>query len=521
MEISLFAYLVYNLVLTISVERYISGFFDRKRTGKLLLVLSYTLFYAVSAVHFLTHSIPAIMLSSNFVLIFLMVYVHYKSSLVKRFFLTVSYFVLVLTVETAMLVVVDLYTFNLMGSISVIEDSPAWIFLALGVFVYLLVLVVRRMARVRSNAVELPKMFLLSAIVIPLATIGLNLVVMTQMTQAAGVTVLAISFVVNAFVYYMHDLLSAAYEAKLLDSQGERDRMKVMLDLSPIACDIVRFTNGVQEVVEVNRKMLSLLKIPTEAAYIAHKAEYVPTMQPDNTISDVKIKTLTEKAFREGHAHTEWMAVDGAGTSIPCELIMARVQVGDEPLVVRYMQDLREVKDLLAMKNQMEQIEFIDVLTGLYNRRYFVETAGYALAKCKESGQAFSIILIDLDKFEQVNDMNGHAAGDEILRAVAERLKKISRADALVARYSGDEFVIMLAGDTPDEALTLARRAHACIREAAFTVAALTLQLTASVGVATVMPGDMADVRLMQVVELAATALTNAKAAGRDGVNAN
>ena len=104
-------------------------------------------------------------------------------------------------------------------------------------------------------------------------------------------------------------------------------------------------------------------------------------------------------------------------------------------------------QDVSARVEAAEQLLHIathDTLTGLANRRVLTERLSHALARAERTGEAVALLFIDLDGFKSVNDLYGHAAGDEVLIDVAERLRRVARGSDFVARLGGDEFVILL-----------------------------------------------------------------------------
>ena len=114
-----------------------------------------------------------------------------------------------------------------------------------------------------------------------------------------------------------------------------------------------------------------------------------------------------------------------------------------------------------------ERVHFLahrDPLTGLFNRRYFHERLGEAIRGAEMTGQPLALHLIDLDRFKEINDLYGHAAGDEVLRTVGIRLSRLLQAGDVLARLGGDEFGLLSTGRFDRTALTaLAQRCIASI----------------------------------------------------------
>ncbi len=112
------------------------------------------------------------------------------------------------------------------------------------------------------------------------------------------------------------------------------------------------------------------------------------------------------------------------------------------------------VQDVSARVEAAEQLLHIathDTLTGLANRRMLTERLSHSLARAERTGEAVALLFIDLDGFNRVNDLHGHAAGDDVLKVVANRLRSVARRADFVARLGGDEFVILLDTDVQPE----------------------------------------------------------------------
>ena len=154
-----------------------------------------------------------------------------------------------------------------------------------------------------------------------------------------------------------------------------------------------------------------------------------------------------------------------------------------------------------------------DELTQVYNRRYFIDRANYELSRAKRYGQVFSMLLLDLDGFKQINDVYGHPAGDEALRMVAEICVKGIREVDILARYGGDEFALLIPNLEQHHVLEFAERLRLLLAEGKMTYEGQTIQTTVSIGVVTWTPEITTVERLIYLMD---KALYDAKDAGKN-----
>ncbi|HEX6927969.1 MAG TPA: EAL domain-containing protein, partial [Gammaproteobacteria bacterium] len=143
------------------------------------------------------------------------------------------------------------------------------------------------------------------------------------------------------------------------------------------------------------------------------------------------------------------------------------------------------VTERKRIEQQLVHDAFHDTLTGLPNRALFVEHLDQAMRRSiRADGYVFSVLFLDLDRFKLVNDSLGHTAGDELLKAFAERLKRATRPGDVVSRLGGDEFAV-LADDlhNPEDAVQLAERIHNALQDP-FNVDGQQIFTSASIGIA-------------------------------------
>jgi diguanylate cyclase (GGDEF)-like protein len=180
---------------------------------------------------------------------------------------------------------------------------------------------------------------------------------------------------------------------------------------------------------------------------------------------------------------------------------------------------LADITHQVRLREELRVHAETDALTGIANRRRFLDVLDQAHARAIESGGELSLLLIDLDHFKSVNDRFGHPTGDAVLSSVAGRLQARLRPGDLLARYGGEEFSILLPATSAEAALLCAERVLAAVSANPVTVDGYHLPLTVSIGLATLNDGDDAthpDSALL--LKRADLALYRAKAEGRNCV---
>jgi diguanylate cyclase (GGDEF)-like protein/PAS domain S-box-containing protein len=196
------------------------------------------------------------------------------------------------------------------------------------------------------------------------------------------------------------------------------------------------------------------------------------------------------------------------GRSIEVELSLSAVKINDKWHAIGILRDITERK-------RNERLLFLqaitDPLTGIYNRRYFIQMLENELKRFRRTGKTFSIIIFDLDHFKKINDNFGHVVGDVTLKKVADVVKRRIRKTDFFARWGGEEFIILLPETPLESAVTLAEELKEKLESAIFPKVG---KITASFGVTSSRTEDNVDAIISRADEL----LYKAKASGRNCV---
>jgi len=263
------------------------------------------------------------------------------------------------------------------------------------------------------------------------------------------------------------------------------------------------------------RRGFEEMQQPGEIRYRAHivsrsgeriPAELLATMKEDFCF--VTLKDLKEKVQME----EEWERRKKEFTAKVGE----RDQYSRELQVMRdlYKEKLKEVK---AMKDEVEVLSYTDHLTGICNHRIFIQQLTKEVERQKRHPTQLSLLMIDIDYFKNYNDNNGHLAGDQVLKAVSILIERGVRKTDLVARYGGEEFAAILFNAGRNVAMEIAERVRQNVGDTHFPNGSFQPNgtLTVSIGMATFSPSTPT---LTALIREADNALYRAKRAGRNRV---
>ena len=263
-----------------------------------------------------------------------------------------------------------------------------------------------------------------------------------------------------------------------------------------------------------NRHLYALIDGAVDVRLTRHAEEPLVTLSAGACVG--------EMSFVDGERPSAFVVATGPCTvlEIPHETLWA--MCNSAPLIARNLLALlaqrvrnsnRIILDGEGVLREVERNAMTDALTELNNRHWLEEMFPRKLDRCVRDGVPACLIMLDIDQFKPYNDRLGHLAGDRALCQVASVLRTQVRPNDMVARYGGDEFVIMLPETDLEAALTTAERIRRGISRASMMHPDRT-RITVSLGVAQYSPDDT----LKSLMNKADFALYRAKLAGRDCV---
>jgi len=309
---------------------------------------------------------------------------------------------------------------------------------------------------------------------------------------------------VTGFVALCTDISERkAREIALRDSEK---RFRDVMEFAPIGMVLVGLDG---RLLKVNQALCDILGYPrTELEGMS----FEQITHPDDLAPDLaNRRQLLEGSLPVIRAEKRYLHRDGRVVWVQLTAALLRDSHGVPQCFDAQVEDITERKH---DRERIHRLAYYDALTGLPNRRLFMERLDRVLLEARRQERAAAVMFLDLDHFKQVNDTHGHEVGDELLKIVAARLAACLRSGDTVARQGGDEFVVVLAEIAqPDDATRVAAKLAAGVG-APLAIGALTLTPTTSIGIA-LYPAHGRDASTL--MRHADAALYAAKAAGRNG----
>ncbi|NEU71496.1 diguanylate cyclase [Hassallia byssoidea VB512170] len=223
---------------------------------------------------------------------------------------------------------------------------------------------------------------------------------------------------------------------------------------------------------------------------------------------------MTSTALKQGADAYIWQITEEkrdqkSALSANNRLILAQLTVG--------LRKAQKYRDMMQENDVLSAIALADSLTQMNNRRALEWDLPRQIQKSRNQNNPLSLIILDVDFFKKVNDTYGHLVGDRLLQLLSARLRNNLRFQDTAFRYGGEEFVIILANTTGEEALLVARRLNRIVNQEPFKINnQVTINLTISLGTASLRDED--DANGMSMLDRADKYLLQAKATGRNRV---
>ena len=282
-------------------------------------------------------------------------------------------------------------------------------------------------------------------------------------------------------------------------------------DLSLFLYYLGNYSDGVKKTARdmLSRQMIAGLNLPYDAPLEIEEFTVIGNGPIDN-IDDVRIITVSVPEHTPKLAGLLGVAYVSTGELSPQEESIVRAILSVMVMVVG------SSKVLSRTLAELEFYAIHDPLTGIYNRRQFNSMLEYEIGRSERHQHEFSLLLLDLDDFKDINDSYGHLTGDEVLRGVAELLQSHVRKGDLAARIGGDEFAIILTETGREGATTAANALGKKLHDQTFTTSdGKRFHQTVSIGIVTYPHDSENAIDLMAGVDVA---MYRAKEMGKDGV---
>lgn len=275
------------------------------------------------------------------------------------------------------------------------------------------------------------------------------------------------------------------------DYELQRSLVNAVIDASPEGILVVN-EHGI--IVSHNQQFVEIWRIPSDR---------LRGIEPDTAVGadDAPIlSTVLERVKDEQFflARVK-MLYDNPQLKDHCEIELKDGRTLERHSTVLYNEDgqylgrvwfFRDISPQKQTESTLRDLAHHDSLTGVSNRRYFFERANQELARSKRRSTPLSIAELDIDFFKQINDQNGHAVGDEVLKSLCNTSRGLLRETDIFARLGGEEFAVLLPDTNLDGAKCLAERLRQAIADSRLALSSGEISCTVSIGVAMLKPTD-------------------------------
>jgi diguanylate cyclase (GGDEF)-like protein/PAS domain S-box-containing protein len=319
------------------------------------------------------------------------------------------------------------------------------------------------------------------------------------------------------------DGITRVVEVRLLPHVEERGRS---VGAFVLITDITHHRRAEAALRESEERLAKFMHA-SEEGIVFHKGGYITDVNPpllnllgytmDEMLGRLTLEFIAPEAQQKvaeviaaaPETRYDSVALHKDGTRIPVQFIVRTMQHQGE---LQRLTIVRDIRDRLQAEQRIHHFAHHDALTGLPNRLAFVERLERRLAEARVSGESLGLMFIDLDHFKRINDSLGHGVGDTLLKTVAQRITDALRVGDTVARFGGDEFLVLLAPRAGAPAVAeVGARLLATIGEP-LRAGGVSISVTPSIGIAMFPQDGLTSAELIQHAD---QAMYRAKSGGR------
>ena len=313
-------------------------------------------------------------------------------------------------------------------------------------------------------------------------------------------------------IWFFRDITDRKQAEEVM--RKSREFLQTVLDANPDPTMVVDLNYRVLLANRASRR-LTPGKDPVANAMCCHQVSHRQDTPCDSQTDPC---TLKEVVARKAPVTVDHVHYDAQGQERFVEVIAAPV-FGEAGEVIQVVESSRDITDrkraeqaLADANRRLEELATTDDLTGLWNRRHFLDLLCRECQRTARSGAPLAVAMVDIDHFKAVNDSHGHPFGDRVLAEVARTMRQAARATDLVARYGGEEFMVLMPEAGAADAVGAAERLRRRIAEQPVVDGDRSVAVAVSIGVASLEGGADPTTLLRHVDE----ALYAAKQAGRN-----
>jgi diguanylate cyclase (GGDEF)-like protein/PAS domain S-box-containing protein len=296
------------------------------------------------------------------------------------------------------------------------------------------------------------------------------------------------------------DALESKVAERTRDLRESEANLRALLELSPVSMVLTRISD--HKVVFANRRAAEMFQVPVDAVVgrsapefwvdAGERERFLAGLTRDGRVDDF------EARLRSQDGPVFWARVSGQ-----------RLRFAGEETLIGAMVDITEQK---RAQERLRELATHDPLTGVYNRRHLDDVLRREIERSKRYGRPLTVAMLDVDHFKRVNDDHGHQVGDEVLSEISARCRRTLRANDVLGRYGGEEFMIVFPETGAEEAGVVAERLRAAVAGRPVAAGAGAVEVTVSIGLAALADGE-------EPRALVARADASLYAAKRDGRN--